>query len=101
MGDIILTGDRPAGRLHLGHLVGSLLRRVELQETGEYDQIFIEIADAQATTDNSGNIQKVKENVLEVALDYLACGIDPKKTIIFLQSEVPELSDLILYQLVL
>lgn len=97
MGDIILTGDRPTGRLHLGHLVGSLLRRVELQETGEYDQIFIEIADAQATTDNSGNIQKVKENVLEVALDYLACGIDPKKTIIFLQSEVPELSDLTFY----
>ncbi len=97
MKDIILTGDRPTGRLHLGHLVGSLKQRVELQNSGKYEQIFIEIADAQATTDNSGNIQKVKDNVIEVALDYLSCGIDPKKSTIFLQSEVPELSDLTFY----
>lgn len=97
MSKIILTGDRPTGRLHLGHLVGSLRQRVELQNSGEYDQIFILIADAQATTDNSGNIQKVKDNVIEVALDYLSCGIDPQKSTIFLQSEVPELSDLTFY----
>lgn len=97
MSNIILTGDRPTGRLHLGHLVGSLSQRVELQNTSSYDEMYIEIADAQATTDNSGNIQKVKENVIEVALDYLACGIDPKKCTIFLQSEVPELSDLTFY----
>ena len=97
MKDIILTGDRPTGRLHLGHLVGSLSQRVELQNSGKFDQIFIEIADAQATTDNSGNIQKVKDNVIEVALDYLSCGIDPNKSTIFLQSEVPELSDLTFY----
>ena len=97
MEDIILTGDRPTGRLHLGHLVGSLRQRVELQNTGKYKKIYIEIADSQATTDNSGNLQKVKDNVIEVALDYLSCGIDPKKTTIFLQSEVPELSDLTFY----
>lgn len=97
MGNIILTGDRPTGRLHLGHLVGSLSERVRLQNSGQYDQIFVEIADAQATTDNFGNIQKVKDNVIEVALDYLSCGIDPAKTTIFLQSEVPELSDLTFY----
>lgn len=97
MKDIILTGDRPTGRLHLGHLVGSLSQRVEMQNSGKYDDIYIEIADAQATTDNFGNIQKVKDNVLEVALDYLSCGIDPEKTTIFLQSEVPELSDLTFY----
>ncbi len=97
MGDIVLTGDRPTGRLHLGHLVGSLSQRVELQNSGQFEQIFIEIADAQATTDNSGNIQKVKDNVIEVALDYLSCGIDPTKSTIFLQSEVPELSDLTFY----
>lgn len=97
MGNIILTGDRPTGRLHLGHLAGSLQQRVEQQEKGGYDQFYIEIADAQATTDNSGNIQKVQDNVIEVALDYLACGIDPNKCTIFLQSEVPELSDLTFY----
>ena len=97
MKKIILTGDRPTGRLHLGHLVGSLRERVALQNAGDFDEMYIEIADAQATTDNSGNIQKVKENVLEVALDYLSCGIDPKKCTIFLQSEVPELSDLTFY----
>lgn len=97
MGNIILTGDRPTGRLHLGHLVGSLSQRVQLQNSGLYDEMYIEIADSQATTDNSGNIQKVKDNVIEVALDYLSCGIDPKKCTIFLQSEVPELSDLTFY----
>lgn len=97
MGNIILTGDRPTGRLHLGHLVGSLSQRVKLQNEGNFDEMYIEIADSQATTDNSGNIQKVKDNVLEVALDYLACGIDPEKCTIFLQSEVPELSDLTFY----
>ncbi len=97
MGNIILTGDRPTGRLHLGHLVGSLSQRVELQNSGLFDEMYIEIADSQATTDNSGNIQKVKDNVIEVALDYLSCGIDPKKCTIFLQSEVPELSDLTFY----
>lgn len=97
MADIILTGDRPTGRLHLGHLVGSLSQRVALQNSGKYEQIYIEIADAQATTDNSGNIQKVKDNVIEVALDYLSCGLDPNKSTIFLQSEVPELSDLTFY----
>lgn len=97
MENIILTGDRPTGRLHLGHLVGSLSQRVQLQNSGKFDKIFIEIADAQATTDNSGNIQKVKDNVIEVALDYLSCGIDPTKSVIFLQSGVPELSDLTFY----
>ncbi len=97
MKDIVLTGDRPTGKLHLGHLVGSISQRVELQNSNKYEQIYIEIADAQATTDNSGNIQKVKENVIEVALDYLSCGIDPKKCTLFLQSEVPELSDLTFY----
>lgn len=97
MGNIILTGDRPTGRLHLGHLVGSLSQRVQLQNSGLFDEMYIEIADSQATTDNSGNIQKVKDNVIEVALDYLSCGIDPKKCTIFLQSEVPELSDLTFY----
>ena len=97
MGNIILTGDRPTGRLHVGHLVGSLRQRVELQNEGNYDQMYIEIADSQATTDNSGNLQKVKDNVIEVALDYLSCGIDPKKCTVFLQSEVPELSDLTFY----
>jgi tryptophanyl-tRNA synthetase len=97
MGNIILTGDRQTGRLHLGHLVGSLSQRVQLQNSGLFDEMYIEIADSQATTDNSGNIQKVKDNVIEVALDYLSCGIDPKKCTIFLQSEVPELSDLTFY----
>ena len=97
MKDVVLTGDRPTGRLHVGHLVGSIRQRIELQNSGKYDEIYIEIADAQATTDNSGNIQKVQDNVLEVALDYLSCGIDPKKCTIFLQSQIPELSDLTFY----
>lgn len=97
MKKIILTGDRPTGRLHLGHLVGSLRERVEIQNSGDYDEMYIEIADAQATTDNYGNIEKVKDNILEVALDYLSVGLDPKKVTIFIQSEVPELSDLTFY----
>lgn len=99
MKNIILTGDRPTGRLHLGHFVGSLSQRVELQNSGKFDEIYIEIADAQATTDNADNIEKIRQNIIEVALDYLACGIDPKKTTIFLQSQVPELCELTFYYL--
>lgn len=99
MKNIILTGDRPTGRLHLGHYVGSLKRRVELQNSGEFDSIFIEIADAQALTDNAKNLEKVRKNVIEVALDYLACGIDPEKSTIFIQSQVPELCELTFYYL--
>lgn len=91
---IILTGDRPTGRLHIGHYVGSLRRRVELQNSGLYDKIFIFIADAQALTDNVDNPEKVRQNVIEVALDYLACGIDPAKCTIFIQSQIPELCEL-------
>ncbi len=93
----ILTGDRPTGRLHIGHYVGSLRRRVELQEKGDYDNFYIEIADAQALTDNYDNPGKVRENVLEVALDYLACGIDPSRVTIFIQSQVPSLCELTFY----
>lgn len=96
---IILTGDRPTGRLHLGHYVGSLKRRVELQNSGEYEKIFLEIADAQAITDNAYNIEKVRQNIIEVALDYLSCGIDPTKTTIFIQSQIPELCELTFYYL--
>lgn len=95
--DIILTGDRPTGRLHLGHYVGSLKRRVEMQNSGEYDKIFIMIADAQALTDNADNINKVRSNISEVALDYLACGLSPDKATIFIQSQVPELCELSFY----
>ena len=91
---IILTGDRPTGKLHIGHYVGSLRRRVELQNSGEYDKIFIFEADAQALTDNIENPEKVRQNVIEVALDYLACGIDPAKSTIFIQSQIPELCEL-------
>ena len=94
---IILTGDRPTGRLHIGHYVGSLRRRVELQNSGLYDKIFIFIADAQALTDNADNPEKVRQNVIEVALDYLACGIDPAKSTIFIQSQIPELCELSFY----
>lgn len=97
MEKIILTGDRPTGKLHLGHYVGSLRRRVELQNSGEFDKIFVMIADAQALTDNADNPEKVRQNVIEVALDYLAAGIDPKKTTIFIQSQVPELAELAFY----
>lgn len=97
MGKIILTGDRPTGRLHLGHFVGSLGRRVELQNSGEFDEIYVMIADAQALTDNADNPEKVRQNVIEVALDYLSVGIDPTKTTIFIQSQVPELCELAFY----
>lgn len=94
---IILTGDRPTGRLHIGHYVGSLRRRVELQEAGDYDKMFVFIADAQALTDNIDNPEKVRQNVIEVALDYLACGLDPNKVTIFIQSQIPELCELTFY----
>ena len=94
MGKIILTGDRPTGRLHLGHYVGSLRRRVELQNSGLFDKIFIMIADAQALTDNADNPEKVRQNIIEVALDYLSVGIDPTKSTIFIQSQVAELCEL-------
>lgn len=94
MGKIILTGDRPTGKLHLGHYVGSLRRRVELQNSGEYDKIFVMIADAQALTDNADNPEKIRQNLIEVALDYLSAGLDPAKTTIFVQSAVPELTEL-------
>ncbi len=97
MGKIILTGDRPTGRLHVGHYVGSLKRRVELQESGEYDEIYIMIADAQALTDNADNPEKVRQNIIEVALDYLACGLDPAKSTLFIQSQVPELCEMTFY----
>lgn len=97
MGKIILTGDRPTGKLHLGHYVGSLRRRVELQNSGEYDKIFVMIADAQALTDNADNPEKIRQNLVEVALDYLSAGLDPAKTTIFVQSAVPELTELAIY----
>ena len=91
MEKIILTGDRPTGRLHVGHYAGSLKRRVQLQNSGEFDKIYIMIADAQALTDNFDNPEKIRQNIIEVALDYLSCGIDPKKATIFVQSQIPEL----------
>ena len=97
MGKIILTGDRPTGRLHVGHYVGSLRRRVELQNSGEYSKIFIMIADAQALTDNIENPEKVRQNIIEVALDYLSCGLDPAKSNILIQSQIPELCELTFY----
>ena len=97
MEKIILTGDRPTGKLHLGHYVGSLRRRVELQNSGEYDKIFVMIADAQALTDNADNPEKIRQNIIEVALDYLSVGLDPAKTTIFIQSQVPELTELAFY----
>ena len=97
MKKIILTGDRPTGRLHLGHYVGSLKRRVELQDSGEYDEIYIMIADAQALTDNMENPEKIRQNIIEVALDYMACGLDPEKTVMFVQSEVPQLFEMTVY----
>ena len=97
MEKIILTGDRPTGRLHVGHYVGSLRRRVELQESGEFDKIFIMIADAQALTDNADHPEKVRQNIMEVALDYLSCGLDPAKSTLFIQSMVPELTELTFY----
>lgn len=97
MEKIILTGDRPTGRLHVGHYVGSLKRRVELQNSGEYDKILIMIADAQALTDNFENPEKVRQNIMEVALDYLSVGLDPEKSTLFIQSQIPELTELTFY----
>ena len=97
MAKIILTGDRPTGRLHLGHFVGSLRRRVELQNSGEFDKIFIMIADAQALTDNADNPEKVRQNIIEVALDHLSVGLDPAQSTLFIQSQVPELCELAFY----
>ncbi len=97
MGKVILTGDRPTGKLHLGHYVGSLRQRVELQDSGAFEKIFIMIADAQALTDNADNPDKLRENIIEVALDYLSCGIDPAKSTIFIQSRIPELCELAFY----
>ena len=97
MGKIILTGDRPTGRLHVGHYAGSLKRRVELQNSGEFEKIFIMIADAQALTDNDDNPEKVRQNVIEVALDYLSCGLDPAKSTLFIQSQIAELCELSFY----
>lgn len=97
MAKIILTGDRPTGRLHVGHYVGSLRRRVELQNSGQYDSIYIMIADAQALTDNAENPEKVRQNIIEVALDYLSCGLDPAKSTLFIQSQIPELCELSFY----
>ena len=97
MKKVILTGDRPTGRLHVGHYVGSLSERVRLQNSGDYDEIYIMIADAQALTDNAEHPEKVRQNIIQVALDYLACGIDPAKSTIFIQSMVPELTELTFY----
>ena len=97
MSQIILTGDRPTGRLHVGHYVGSLKERVRLQNSGQFDEIYIMIADAQALTDNAEHPEKVRSNILQVALDYLACGLDPEKSTIFIQSMVPELTELTFY----
>lgn len=97
MQKIILTGDRPTGRLHLGHYVGSLMRRVQLQDSGLFDKIYVMIADAQALTDNADNPEKVRDNILQVALDYLSVGLDPSKTTIFIQSMVTELTELMFY----
>ena len=95
MKKVILTGDRPTGRLHVGHYAGSLKERVKLQNSGEYDDIYLMIADAQALTDNAEHPEKVRQNILQVALDYLACGIDPNKSTIFVQSMIPSLQSLL------
>ena len=97
MGNIILTGDRPTGRLHVGHYVGSLKHRVELQNSGAFDEIYIMIADAQALTDHVDDPEKVRQNIIEVALDYLACGLDPEKSVMFIQSQIPQLCEMTFY----
>ena len=97
MGKVILTGDRPTGQLHIGHYVGSLRRRVELQNSGQYDKVFIMVADSQALTDNADNPEKIRQNILEVTLDYMACGLDPAKCTMFIQSQIPELCELSFY----
>ena len=97
MKQIILTGDRPTGRLHVGHYVGSLKERVALQNSGKFDEIYIMIADAQALTDNAEHPEKVRQNIMNVALDYLACGLDPEKSTLFIQSMIPELEETFQY----
>lgn len=97
MGKIILTGDRPTGKLHLGHYVGSLRRRVQLQDQGDYDRMFVFMADVQALTDNADNPEKIRQNIIEVALDYLSAGLDPNKCTLFIQSQIPELAELTTY----
>lgn len=97
MGKVILTGDRPTGKLHLGHYVGSLRRRVQLQEEGGYDRMFVFMADVQALTDNAGNPEKIRQNIVEVALDYLSAGLSPEKCTLFIQSQIPELAELTTY----
>ena len=97
MGKIILTGDRPTGKLHLGHYVGSLRRRVELQNAGDYDRMFVFMADVQALTDNADNPEKIRQNIIEVALDYLSAGLDPTKCTLYIQSQIPELAELTTY----
>ena len=97
MKKVILTGDRPTGKLHLGHYVGSLRRRVELQNAGDYEKMFVFMADVQALTDNADNPEKIRQNIIEVALDYLSAGLDPEKCIIFIQSHIPELAELTTY----
>ena len=99
MSKIILTGDRPTGRLHLGHYVGSLRRRVALQNSGEYEKVLIMIADSQALTDNFDNPEKVRQNIIEVALDYLSVGLDPSRSTLFIQSQISELTELTYYYL--
>ena len=97
MGKIILTGDRPTGKLHLGHYIGSLRRRVVLQDAGDYERMFVFMADVQALTDNADNPEKIRQNIIEVALDYLSCGLDPQKCTLFIQSQIPELAELTTY----
>ena len=97
MGKVILTGDRPTGKLHLGHYVGSLRRRVQLQNQGDFDRMFVFMADVQALTDNADNPEKIRQNIIEVALDYLAAGLDPEKCVLFIQSQIPELAELTTY----
>ena len=97
MGKIILTGDRPTGKLHLGHYIGSLRRRVELQNAGDYDKMFVFMADVQALTDNADNPEKIRQSIVNVALDYLAAGLDPEKCVLFIQSQIPELAELTTY----
>jgi tryptophanyl-tRNA synthetase len=97
MGKIILTGDRPTGKLHLGHYIGSLRRRVELQNAGDYDRMFVFMADVQALTDNADNPEKIRQNIIEVALDYLSVGLDPSKCTLYIQSRIPELAELTVY----
>ena len=97
MGKIILTGDRPTGKLHLGHYIGSLRRRVLLQNAGDYERMFVFMADVQAFTDNADNPEKIRQNIIEVALDYLSCGLDPQKCTLFIQSQIPELAELTTY----